>query len=177
MAVESVPVMTDWALELAENANTYVPLPPADERVVTDRYVLWRGRADHPNFNSAQRFRLGADEVEDARAEIQAWFHERDRSACAWEIGSSATPVDLAERLLGLGLVEDDEPIQIGMALTSPPSEPGPAGIDVRRAETPEERRLAAEIASKVFDTPLQGQPPLPFPGTRFISRTSTASR
>lgn len=157
--------MTDWARELAENANTHVPLPPGDERVVTDRYVLWRGRADHPNFNSAQRFRLSAEDVEDARVEIRAWFAERGRSAYAWEIGSSATPSDLADRLLELGLVEDEEPIQMGMALTSPPAEPAPAGIDVRRAESPEERHLAAEIASKVFGTPLQGQPPA-FPGS-----------
>jgi GNAT superfamily N-acetyltransferase len=157
--------MTDWALELAENANTYVPLPPGDERTATDRYVLWRGRADHPNFNSAQRFRLRIDELDDARAEIQAWFLERGRSVCAWEIGSSATPSDLAERLLELGLVEDEEPMQIGMALSSPPSEPAPAGIEVRRAESPEERQLAAEIASEVFGTPLQGQPQ-PFPGS-----------
>jgi hypothetical protein len=152
--------MTDWALELAENANTYVPLPPGDERIASDRYVLWRGRADHPNFNSAQRFRLHVDELHDARAQIQAWFLERGRTACAWEIGSSATPSDLAERLLELGLVEDDEPIQTGMALTSSPSEPTLPGIEVRRAESPEERQLAAEIASKVFGTPLQGQPP-----------------
>ncbi len=157
--------MTDWALELAENANTYVPLPPGDERIVTDRYVLWRGRADHPNFNSAQRFRLQAEELHVARAEIHSWFRERGRSACAWEVGSSATPSDLAERLLELGLVEDEEPLQTGMALTSPPSEPAPAEIEVRRAETPEERDLAGKIASAVFGTPLQGQPP-PFPGS-----------
>ena len=34
----------DWVLELAENANTYTPLAPADERIVTDRFVLWMGR-------------------------------------------------------------------------------------------------------------------------------------
>jgi hypothetical protein len=36
--------MTDWALELAENPNTYAPLRPGAERIVTDRYVLWLGR-------------------------------------------------------------------------------------------------------------------------------------
>jgi GNAT superfamily N-acetyltransferase len=36
----------------------------------------------------------------------------------------------------------------------------------VRRAESPAERRLAAEIASTVFGTPVQGEPPLPFPGS-----------
>jgi hypothetical protein len=157
--------MTDWALELAENPNTHVPLPPGDERIVTDRYVLWRGRADHPNFNSAQRFRLQAEQVDEARAEIRSWFGERGRGACAWEVGSSATPSDLAERLLDLGLVDDEEPLQIGMALESPPAEPAPGEIEVRRAESPGDREVAAKIAAEVFGTPLEGQPP-PFPGS-----------
>ena len=55
--------MTDWVLELAENANAYTPLGPTDERVFTDRFVLWMGRGDQPGWNVAQRFRIGADEV------------------------------------------------------------------------------------------------------------------
>ncbi len=31
--------------ELAENANTYTPLGPTDQRVIDDRYVLWRAAA------------------------------------------------------------------------------------------------------------------------------------
>src|SRR5271169_1877239 len=49
------PDVFDAALELAENANTYVPLAPGDERVTTDRYVLWMGgRGDEPGWNVAQ---------------------------------------------------------------------------------------------------------------------------
>ena len=36
--------MIDWALELADNPNTYTPLGPESERIVTDRWVLWLGR-------------------------------------------------------------------------------------------------------------------------------------
>jgi len=153
---------TDWALELAENPNTYVPLPVGHERVVTDRYVLYRGSADHPAFNGAQRFRLHADEIEDALAEIRGWFRERDRTAYTWEVGSAAAPGDLVDRLLALGLEEDaDEPLQTGMALASPPAEPVPAGIEVRRAESPEDRLVAAQIAAEAFGTPVEAQPPL----------------
>ena len=53
----------DWVLELAENANTYTPLGPDDERVVTDRYVLWMGRGGDPGSNVAQRFRLAPHEL------------------------------------------------------------------------------------------------------------------
>ena len=45
-------------LELAENANTHTPLGPRDERIVTDRYVLWLGPGDAPGWSVAQRFRL-----------------------------------------------------------------------------------------------------------------------
>ncbi|MDX6475325.1 MAG: hypothetical protein QOH95_836, partial [Gaiellaceae bacterium] len=56
--------MDSIVLELAENANTYTPLGPTDERIVDDRYVLWMGRGDEPGWNVAQRFRLRADEIE-----------------------------------------------------------------------------------------------------------------
>src|SRR6478735_3413827 len=57
-------------LELAENANTYTPLGPTDERIVTDRYVLWMGSGDEPGWNVAQRFRFEREELDDVRAEI-----------------------------------------------------------------------------------------------------------
>src|SRR5205085_3709836 len=90
-----VAPVTDWALELAENPNTYVPLRPGHDRVVTDRYVLWFGSGSHPAFNVAQRFRFRADELDDVRAEIHDQLRVRGRPACSWEVGSSATPGDL----------------------------------------------------------------------------------
>src|SRR3954468_20619287 len=144
--------MTDWALELAENPNTYVPLRPGHERVVTGRYVLWLGGGDHPGWNVAQRVRFGAVELGEVRAEIHAHVRAKGRTACSWEVGSSATPADLVERLLALGLVEDDEPLRVGMALTSPPS--GATDVEVRQAESDEDLRVAARIASDVYGTP-----------------------
>ena len=67
-------------LELAENANTYTPLGPKDERIVTDRYVLWMGPGDEPGWNVAQRFRFEAEELDEVRAEIH---DARARSAAA----------------------------------------------------------------------------------------------
>jgi GNAT superfamily N-acetyltransferase len=49
------------------------------------------------------------------------------------------------------------------MALTTSP--PAVQGVEVRRAETDEERRLAATIAAEVFGTPF-AEPPPPDPDT-----------
>ena len=139
-------------LELAENANTYTPLGPDDERIVTDRYVLWMGPGDAPGWNVAQRFRFEAHELDEVRAEIHDHVRRRGRSACSWEVGTHATPVDLVARLHELGLV-DDEPtaLAIGMVLTeAPPS--GPADVEVRRVTNDDEFFEAERIAAVAFE-------------------------
>jgi ribosomal protein S18 acetylase RimI-like enzyme len=153
----------DWSLELAENPNTYVPLRPGHERLVTDRYVFWFGTGDHPGWTVAQRFRFRAEELDEVRAELHRHARARGRTALSWEIGSSATPADLVERLLALGLEKDEEFLRVGMALTTEP--PDVPGVEVRRAESDTERRLAAQIGSTVFGTPF-GEPPPPDPNT-----------
>jgi hypothetical protein len=92
--------MTDWALELAENPNTCVPLRPGHERIVGDRYVLWLGSGDHPAWTVAQRFRFSADELANVRAELHDHVRARGKTALSWEVGSSATPVDARWRTL-----------------------------------------------------------------------------
>lgn len=141
----------DWVLELAENANSYTPLGPSDERVVTDRYVLWLGRGDEPGWNVAQRFRLGADEVDEVRAEVHELLRAKGRTGCTWEVGTHATPRNLVDRLLARGLV-DDEPTQlaIGMVLTDPPAQ-GPVDVAVRRVETDDEYLASEQIAAIAF--------------------------
>jgi GNAT superfamily N-acetyltransferase len=69
----------------------------------------------------------------------------------------------LVERLLERGLVEDEDPLRVGMALDSQPS--GLSDVEVRRAQTVDDRRLAARIASAVFAGPYV-EPPPPDPGT-----------
>src|SRR4051794_10917205 len=146
--------MDPMLIEVAENANTYTPLGPTDERVVNDRFVLWMGRGDEPGWNVAQRFRLRADEVEAVREEIHSILRARGRTACSWEVGSSATPGDLVDRLLALGLVDDEPtPLAIGMVLTGPPAQ-RPVDVEVRRAETDEDHLAASRIAAIAFGMP-----------------------
>ncbi len=140
-------------LELAENANTYTPLGPADERDVTDRYVLWMGRGDAPSWNVAQRFRLRDDELDQVREEIHTRLRAKGRLACTWEVGTHATPGDLVDRLLERGLVDDSTPLAIGMVLTEPPAG-GRPDIEVRAATTPDEKLAAARIAAIAFGMP-----------------------
>ena len=154
--------MTDWVLELAENANAYTPLGPTDERVFTDRFVLWMGRGDQPGWNVAQRFRIGADEVEDLRAEIHEILRGRGRTACSWEVGSHATPPDLVDRLHALGLVDDaPDPLAIGMVLRRPPGAP-PPDVEVRRALTRDELVTAERIAAEAFGDGVKDWEPPP---------------
>jgi len=141
-------------LEAAENANTYTPLGPTEGRVANDRFVLWMGRGDGAGWNVAQRFRLREDEIEPVREEIHSILRARGRTVCTWEIGSSATPADLVERLLDLGLVDDEPtPVAVGMVLTESPADP-PADVEVRRATTTEEHVAAARIAAVAFGMP-----------------------
>jgi ribosomal protein S18 acetylase RimI-like enzyme len=150
----------DWALEVAENANTYTPLGPRDERIVTDRYVLWLAPYDKPWANVAQRLRLEADEIDEVRAEIHATLRDHGRTVCTWEVGTHATPVDLADRLRGLGLV--DQEYVVGMVLTEEPPH-APPEFEVRPAVTDDERLAAARIAAIAFGADeLPAEPPAP---------------
>ena len=146
--------MTDWPLEIAENANTYTPLGPRDTRIVNDRYVLWMGQGDAPGWNVAQRFRLGDADVAAVREEIHGHLRERGRTGCTWEVGTHATPGDLVEQLLALGLVDDEPtPLAVGMVLDRPPAQ-APTDVEVRRVTTLEEAQEAERIASIAFGSP-----------------------
>jgi hypothetical protein len=147
-------LMIDVAVELAENANTYTPLAPGDERIVTDRYVLWLGaRGDEPWWNVAQRFRFEPNELDEVRGEIHAALRGRGRTACTWEVSSAATPADLVERLSERVLVDDElDPHQVALALTEPPADEWPSrDVVVQRSSTAGEELIAAEIAAAAF--------------------------
>src|SRR3954451_1952264 len=112
------------------------------------------GRGDEPGWNVAQRFRLGADEVESLRDEILGILRARGRTPGTWEVGSSAPPDDLVARLLALGLVDDEPtPLAVGMVLTEPPAQAA-VDVEVRRAETDEQHLAAARIAAVAFGMP-----------------------
>jgi hypothetical protein len=143
--------VTSEVLGLAEDANTHTPLGQGQERVVTDRFVLWMGNGPEAHWNVAQRFRFDPAAVDEVIAEVHAVLEERGRRACTWEVGSSARPFDLPERLLERGLEWDEpEPLQIGMVLdqTPPPVAPG---VEVRTVETLGDYAASERIAHECF--------------------------
>jgi GNAT superfamily N-acetyltransferase len=56
--------------------------------------------------------------------------------------------------LLARGLVDDDEPLAVGMVLTEPPADIGPTDVVVRRAESDEDEAIGARIAAAAFGAP-----------------------
>lgn len=154
---------------LAEDSNAWQPLGPGETRIETDRFVLWMGRGEEPGWNVAQRLRLSGDDVAATVEEVRGLVAGRGRRGCQWEVSSSATPADLGERLGSFGIVPDREPFAVGMVLTEPPP-PGPAGVLVRLAETPDDRLVHRRIAWTAFEMPGDPSEPVPEPSAHSAS-------
>jgi hypothetical protein len=101
-------------------------------------------------WNTVQRQRLRPDEIDDALAEVRALLRERGRPRTQWEVGSSAEPGDLVERLLERGLVRDTDPFAVALVLTHEPPPP-PSEIVARRVETFEEFAAACAVQWEAF--------------------------
>jgi GNAT superfamily N-acetyltransferase len=137
--------------EIAEYPNSFGPLGPKDERIETPRYTLCIGPGRR--WNTVQRQRFTAAEVDDVLEEVRSLLRERGRDVTQWEVGSSAQPADLVELLLERGLVRDKEPYAVALVLTTTPPEPTP-GITARRVETFEEYAAACAVQWEAFGTP-----------------------
>lgn len=131
--------------ELAEDTIVHVLRQPGVETIDRGDLVL----SSTGNSASVQRIRLG--DVEEAVAWVRAEAARREIRGLDWWVGWSATPPDLADRLLALGLVPDaDEPTLTGMTCTTPP--PTVEGLDVRRIETLDEQLAALEVDWEVWN-------------------------
>jgi GNAT superfamily N-acetyltransferase len=138
-------------LGLAEDANTHTPLGPGQERIERDEFVLWMMPGSGGAHGVvAQRLRLRPERVEPVVAEIRDIVRARGRVELSWEVGSSATPRDLVERLLALGMQLDDDPHLVGVVCSSAPA-PGPEVVEVRRVESREEFETGLRIAHTAF--------------------------
>lgn len=146
-------MISDEIRRFAEDPSSVGPAPLPEtglERVLTDRYCIFMG----PTFTNVQRLRVRKDEADETIAEIRAIVAERNAwPRVDWWIGGSATPPDLVERLLALGLTRE-KGLTVAMACVEEP--PGAPGVVARRVETLEEYALSHEIAHEVFETPAE---------------------
>jgi GNAT superfamily N-acetyltransferase len=124
--------------ELAENAGAYLLPRPSYETVVTDDYTYVAGP------RNAWVLRIREPNVEWARAESR----RRGIPLVEWWVGWSA-PASLADRLLGAGLVPDDEPVLTGMTSAAQP--PAAAHVEVRVIETLEQYLEALAVDWEVW--------------------------
>ena len=129
------------AAALAEATLLHDPLA-ADERLVDeDRFLLFVA----PREATVQRLRL--DDVERALADVRAAAPGRTTT---WEATTVSTPPDVAERLLELGLSEDEARRAAAMVLEG---ELGPVpGVEVTRVETVDAFKAHVAITHEVFD-------------------------
>jgi len=139
--------------EIAEYPNSFGPLGPKDERIETDRYTLCMGVAK--TWNTVQRQRVQPGEIDKVLEEVRALLRERGRDRTQWEVGSSAEPPDLVERLLERGLIWDKDPYAVALVLTREPPRPPPE-IVARRIETLEEYAAASAVQWEAFGTPAE---------------------
>ncbi|MDX6511301.1 MAG: hypothetical protein QOE36_805 [Gaiellaceae bacterium] len=139
--------------EVAEYPNSFGPLGPSDERIETDRYTLCMGAA--PSWNTVQRQRFAVDEVDVVLEEVRATLRARGRTKTQWEVGSSATPDDLVDRLLARGLVHDRDPYAVALVLTNAPPPPS-AGLVAGPVETFDDFVAACEVQWQAFEAPAE---------------------
>ncbi|MCA1726522.1 MAG: hypothetical protein LC722_02365 [Actinobacteria bacterium] len=154
-----MPDVSDQVRDFAENLGAYTTEPgdPIMYRDPDGRFMIFLGPGSHAVFTSVFRFRLGEDqaEVQAAVDDIRAILRERGRPASTWEVSTSATPSDLADRLLGMGLVPyQDEPTASAMILDHPPAGEGGEGVEVKVVETLEDFRTSMRIAAEAFGIP-----------------------
>jgi GNAT superfamily N-acetyltransferase len=109
--------------------------------------------AEGKHWNTVQRQRFGADELDEVLTEVRTELRQRGRTRTQWEIGSAAQPDGLAQRLLEPGLKPDDDPSATAMALRTAPPAPPPELV-ARRAETLQEFIAGNEVQWAAFGMP-----------------------
>ena len=135
---------------VAEDAVGWLAPGPRTDRLETRDAILAHRPLPHPYFGVVTRVRAAdGDGVDALMRRSRAWFAERGRTASTWMIGPSATPADLADRLLATGAIE--ESTMTAMVLDREPPA-GPDDIDIRRVTTSDGYRRSMEIVADAFD-------------------------
>ncbi len=130
---------------LAEDAFAHTPLWPGQEREIRGGCVLVHSPNPFRIFGLAIRLRF-EDDPDAEIDEVRAWFAARGREEFTWLVSDSATPSDLAERLLERGARPDPvDPDYAAMVLRDEP--PAMAGLEVRPVASLAEFAASRELA------------------------------
>jgi hypothetical protein len=146
--------------EFAEDPPAWGELDPRSglDRVLNERYCILFGGG---RYVHVCRLRLDPDGVAEVLHEVRAEVTRRGAQHTRWNVGSSATPVDLVDRLVAHGLVPEDHAAAL-VAVDEPPR--APDGVEARRVRNLEEFELAEAIMARVF----RDEPPEPGAEERF---------
>jgi GNAT superfamily N-acetyltransferase len=142
-------------LAFAEDATAFLDLDPKDERILTDRYSIVFTPGAPYWATIVERLRLATGEVESDVAEIRALIRARGRTASTWRVGPSATPKDLVDLLLAMGMEPESEEGSVILLLTEPPAT-GPAPFEVRPVSSFDEHLAAVEVGIQGFEFPAE---------------------
>jgi hypothetical protein len=137
--------------ELAEIPDRYSRLPPGFiERVDTGGYVVLHA----PSWVAVSGVQVGEGDVDTTVRDVRRLAGARPT---IWWLGPSTQPPDLVARLEALGFRTPGDRVAelISMAALEPPE---PAEADVRRVESAEDYRAAAELRWESFGTPPERQ-------------------
>jgi GNAT superfamily N-acetyltransferase len=139
--------------ELAEDIEVHLPAPPSVEKLeLPDCVLIDETGLPWAPAGGVHRTRFDASSVEERVPELRAMFRERGRDEFTWWVGTSSTPDDLEDRLLGLGASPySDDPVIAAMISKTEPPDVG--GFDVRRVDRVEEFSIAREIAWSTADS------------------------
>jgi hypothetical protein len=120
----------------------------------------WPGRVIHtsPRYTlmadvgtthcAVEGIRLGADELAEAIAKVDAFLHETDTTIASWWLTERSTPDERAYLDAGLAL-DDSDYLHAAMLLTR---EPPPSDIEAHELVTLDEYVEARRLAREVFD-------------------------
>jgi hypothetical protein len=145
--------VSDDLRRFAEDPPAWGEIDPRSglTRVLTDRYCLLFGAS--PDSTLVSRLRLDPDEVPETIHKVREEVAHHGHRQAVWRVGSSATPVDLVDRLVAHGFAPSEipglEPHLTSMVLTEEP--PAVDGVQVRRIESADELALASGISATTF--------------------------
>lgn len=125
-----------------------LPLGADEERIEDPRFIITFSPGAHFWSVAVGRLRCDSAQVAETVAEIRALMRTRDRVAAVWSVGRSATPADLPDRLIGLGL--EREGTSDVLILTGPPTG-GIAPFEVREVRSLEDLHTWIDVSAEAF--------------------------